>query len=241
MSLALQRFEGTSIEAALGAAVQSLGAGLRVREAKRVRRGGVLGFFAREHYEVIAEGGVAVDLTRPPELEAVARVDDALRALVEEVESREEPPALPPAPSRFTELDLVPLDEPAVAIAPTPLYDFEVLDAEPVEQLPRWTRKALREMGMPAVILRSLPQRPPTSDEGWTKALARAIARHVPPPVVPGGAACVQVTGRGDRAAVQLIRAGVAGFPPGLLHLEDETVPATPAVLAEAVRACLPR
>lgn len=54
----LQRFEGKSIEDALAAAAAALGPDLQVTDAKRVREGGVLGFFAKERYEVIAEPGL---------------------------------------------------------------------------------------------------------------------------------------------------------------------------------------
>jgi hypothetical protein len=286
----MQRFEGTTIEAALSAAARSLGEGLTVSEARRVRKGGVLGFFAREHYEVLAApggmnghanghsngaGSPAAPLVAP---EADV-LQDAIRSLVEEVESREQlhetidlrprqatPPPTTAAPTpesfvpeqAFTQPEI---DEPVSAVEEEPIdvpsfpvteeqvaqeavgafYDFEELDAAEVERLPRWSRKALRDLGIPAVILKTLPERNPRTDIGWTQALERAIARHVPAPAALGDQTPAQVSGYGPDGAIIIIRAGASGLTPGALHIDGRRVPATAGELALAVRACLPR
>jgi hypothetical protein len=50
-----RRFEGTVLEDVLDQVRRDVGSGARIVAANRVRRGGVAGFFAREHYEVIVE------------------------------------------------------------------------------------------------------------------------------------------------------------------------------------------
>ncbi len=50
-----QRFEGPDLEALLERIRRDLGDAARIVAANRVRRGGLGGFFAREHYEVIVE------------------------------------------------------------------------------------------------------------------------------------------------------------------------------------------
>lgn len=89
MSRTRQRFEGPSIESALAAAVASLGPDLDVSDARKVRTRGVLGFFAREHYEVLAEPKLSGDsLAR-----AEASLDDTLQSLMAAVEAEETPAA----------------------------------------------------------------------------------------------------------------------------------------------------
>lgn len=70
-------FEGNDLEEVLAEAKLCLGADMQVEAANRVRRGGVLGFFATEWYEVWA---------KPPEIEA-----DPILALLEREETEEEP------------------------------------------------------------------------------------------------------------------------------------------------------
>jgi len=53
--LPTRRFEGTTLDEAVQAARQNAGAGAKVVGASRVRRGGIAGFFAREHIEVEVE------------------------------------------------------------------------------------------------------------------------------------------------------------------------------------------
>lgn len=83
-----QQFDGSSIEAALSAAAQHLGPNVQVAEARKVRKGGVLGFFAQERFEVdaFAQHG-ATAASRPRSM------DEALEALVDDVERGDVPPA----------------------------------------------------------------------------------------------------------------------------------------------------
>ncbi len=61
-----RRFEGTNLEALLEEVRSTLGNDAHIVAANRVRKGGVGGFFAREHFEVIAaEPEATIDL-RPP-------------------------------------------------------------------------------------------------------------------------------------------------------------------------------
>lgn len=79
---ASQQFEGATIEEALGAAVSTLGEDLRILDAQRVRRRGLLAIRKRERFEVTAAPGLAEpkgfeDVLR----RMVERVDDAERAV----------------------------------------------------------------------------------------------------------------------------------------------------------------
>lgn len=76
-----QRFEGPSLEEAVEAARERIGPAARILGATRVRRGGVAGFFAREHVEV------EVDL------------DEDLRPAAAQARPQA-PPKLPPRPKR---------------------------------------------------------------------------------------------------------------------------------------------
>lgn len=91
-----RRFAGASIEEALGAAAAALGSDLEVVDARRLRKGGVGGFFARETYEVVARRGADRAPHRPVDLPAAEPM----------VDLRE---AAPPAPRRFRDEDLVPI------------------------------------------------------------------------------------------------------------------------------------
>lgn len=74
-----QRFEGHTIEEALSAAVSSFGEQLDIIDAQRVRRGGVMGFFAKECFEVVAA----------PRLDDDARFEAVLSAMVDRVDAAE--------------------------------------------------------------------------------------------------------------------------------------------------------
>ncbi len=49
------QLDGPDLEELLARAMNEAGPGGRVASADRVRRGGVAGFFAREHFEVVIE------------------------------------------------------------------------------------------------------------------------------------------------------------------------------------------
>jgi hypothetical protein len=307
-----QRFDGPTLEAALEAAVRALGPDLQVVDARRVRTGGVAGFFSREQYEVIAGPGPvrepgpaagaptglpapaaapAQPAASPPDAAAgetalQASIDATIKALIEDVERRSDlagaprfadvlagaaaqgatqPDALPPvidAEPEPPEEELV--DEgradgaggPDVATAPRVLsappsasasraaQPVARSDDEPeavVDDAPRWSRQALRRLGVPAAIIQRLPSERIATDALWIAALTDAIAAEVPRPAEPGPDAELCVSGYGAQAAVKLLQAAVQGFTPGTLCLDGEVLPATPVVLALAVRACLPR
>jgi hypothetical protein len=101
-----QRFEGPSIEDALAAAVDQYGPQVSVSDARRVRTGGVLGFFARERYQVSAAPGA-------DPAHAQARIDDTLRGLVDAVESDGRAPS-------FARVLAATVDPPTVVGAPPP-------------------------------------------------------------------------------------------------------------------------
>jgi hypothetical protein len=88
-----QRFEGPDLEALLERIRHDLGDAARIVAANRVRRGGLGGFFAREHFEVIVERddaaktAVVVDLRDGPEPHATGA--NSILALAEAVNGTE--------------------------------------------------------------------------------------------------------------------------------------------------------
>src|SRR5262249_17866626 len=97
LSQTLQRFEGQTIQDALNEAVRCLGPDVKVVDARKVRSGGVGGFFGKERFEVTIEHGALCApapvlpakerrrRTAEP-VDAEARLNAALAAVVEEVE-----------------------------------------------------------------------------------------------------------------------------------------------------------
>lgn len=65
----LQAFEADTLEAALARVTEEVGRGARIKQAEKIRTGGVAGFFAKERYEVtveIDERGAAPTTTPGP-------------------------------------------------------------------------------------------------------------------------------------------------------------------------------
>jgi hypothetical protein len=132
-----QQFEGATIEAALAEAARVLGPNVQVAEARKVRKGGVGGFFAQERYEVdafIAEGATAASKPRS--------MDDAFDSLLAEAEGRElieaaRPRAAAPADNAWAKSlnDFLSEDAPAAtATVPTPeLVAREALTERPTQ------------------------------------------------------------------------------------------------------------
>lgn len=91
------RFEGTVLEDVLDQVRRDVGSGARIVAANRVRKGGVAGFFAREHYEVIVEepegpaahARVALDPEERPAALGRARVPSSILDLAEAVNDAE--------------------------------------------------------------------------------------------------------------------------------------------------------
>lgn len=80
-----RRYEASSLEAALAAAAAELGTDARITGAHKVRKGGVLGFFAKEHVEVLAQPSSRVD--------AAGRVADVIENRLRELEAAESGPS----------------------------------------------------------------------------------------------------------------------------------------------------
>jgi hypothetical protein len=106
------QFEGTVLEDVLMQAMTEAGPNGRVASADRIRRGGIGGFFAREHFEVVVE--VDDDDEDPPDTPAAAKAE-RLRVMA----------SAPPA-------------EPAASVtspAPSPTWDALADDTEDVLEL----------------------------------------------------------------------------------------------------------
>ena len=252
-----QQFEGRLLEEALQSAVDNLGSDVQVLDARRVRSGGILGFFAREGF--VVEAGLPEDPpVRTPVVGSGHGGGDDFEAtfarMIERVELGQPPapaieqvppvPAPPPVPVEAT---------PVVAAVPPPAAPIPVAaiavqaPSHPVDRRdgtllgrPGWSHEALAGLGVPAPILERLDVDGYLSDLEWTIALERAIEAEVPPPAAWSGASA-GVQGIGAESAVQLLAAGLAGFAPGTLVVDRRRIVACAAELALAVRSCLPR
>lgn len=83
MATNLQTFDGDTLEAALARVAAECGPRARITQAEKVRTGGVAGFFAREHFELLVDvGGPAAPADiDPPDLTApTASAEQAERA-----------------------------------------------------------------------------------------------------------------------------------------------------------------
>ena len=261
MSSTRQRFEGSSIETALAAAVGSLGPDLEVAEARKVRRGGVLGFFAKERFEVLA-ALKAPGVSDAVCAEAAVQIDQTLQSLMARIEAEEQPagsfaatlaeaanpewhadlaefiglePGAASAPGGALPPQTPPLPIPSL---PTPSVPVVVRAGEPV-----WSREALRRLGLPETILDLLTTAEGAGDAAWTMDLVGALQAALGQELNVGEPAdgTITVSGHGPSGAFGLIRAAADGARPAMLHLAGGDVPATAMELALAVRSCLPR
>ena len=172
-----QRFEGPSLESALSAAVSVLGPNLKVADARRVRRGGVGGFFSREQFEVIATP--ATPSTDGSEAAVQASVDDALLALVENVEDQAEAPSFEAALAAASRRDPVVVHDDGLDL---PLDGGLDLPLEPEPARPRAKRsRPLRAATRPepAPVIELEPEETDEVVEEIVEEIAEAPA-HLP-------------------------------------------------------------
>ena len=211
MSRTQQRFEGSSIEDALAAAVASLGPDVEVTDARKVRSRGMLGFFAKEHYEVLAEPKLSGDVIARAE----ASLDDTLQSLMARIEAEETPAAFA---ATLAAASAEPTPEPVVEPAPPAAMPPAAMPPAPVLRSgqPQWSRAALRELGIHEDVLNRLAVTDGDDDEDWTIALVNVLRR-------------------------ELTSATICGFPVVSLHFAGADLPATAMELTLAVRSCLPR
>lgn len=287
------QFDGDTIEAALAEAARVLGPNVQVAEARKVRKGGVGGFFAQERFEIdafAAEGTSAAAPVAPSAMPVAPKprtLDQAFDQLLAEIEQTETPQA-PATNTHWTNsLDQF-LDENATAAplvgrhfaapgekpnavaaeartvtATTPTSIVTAFVEEPVAPTtdptalvapegearvrrarlgggePSWSADALFAMGVPKVICDAVAAACAVTDLEWMAALEAAIIAKTPPTAKSSELLCT--LGQGRKAAIAMLRAGVAGIPPGILYIEGNEVVATPTELALAVRALLPR
>jgi len=259
LSATRQRFEGESIETALAAAVESLGPDLEVAEARKVRTGGVLGFFAKERFEVLA-APKATGVSDAVCAEAAVQIDQTLQSLMDRIEAEEQPAASFTASLRAAAnpdwhadladfIGLDPASASAVALPPLAAPSPDVVPSPPAAPAPtrpgepRWSRAALRELGLHEAVLDLLSVPEGAGDPSWTMdlvgALQGALTRELNGEAPADGT--VTISGHGPSAAFGLIRAAADGARAATLHLAGGDVPATAMELALAVRSCLPR
>jgi hypothetical protein len=99
---------------------------------------------------------------------------------------------------------------------------------------PSWSEEALRDLGLPDVVLDLMPMAVLRTDLEWTVALEAAIRAIVPAPTMP-----VAMCGYGPQSAVKILESMLGGCAMGEMRLQDRSVMATPFELALAVRQCL--
>ena len=282
------QFDGETIEEALAAAAKVLGPNVQVAEARKVRRGGVGGFFAQERFEIDAFEGD----TRPAAVPAAPvprprSLDQSFVQLLAEIEENETPQApatnthwtsslnqfldeeASAAPlvgrhfaapgqkpnavaseartvtastptsiaTAFVDEPVAPKTDPTALVAPD--ADARVRRARLGGGEPAWSADALFAMGVPKVICDAVAAACAITDLEWMAALEAAIIAKTPPTARSNELLCT--LGQGHKAAIAMLRAGVAGIPPGILYIDGSEVVATPTELALAVRALLPR
>ncbi|MCU1485407.1 MAG: hypothetical protein JWN67_2153 [Actinomycetia bacterium] len=214
--MSLQRFEGTSIEAVLEEARAQVGAGVRIVEANRLRRGGIGGFFAKERFEVAVE---VTEMSAPASAKA-RRVfptgTDPVLALADEVSDGELASSLSTEQDAFAELlgriarDVQ--DDVAVA-ASSPMSPAPVAHHLPeLSTPPPSSSSALGLLGLPSAIV-------PTGEDTATGLLRALSALPVAGPVPRAAGDVVAVVGE-RHAALALARAIATEL--GLAH--DEVV-----------------
>ncbi len=127
----LKTYEAETIEEALRAVTQELGEDIEIVEAVKERRGGVMGFFAREYFVVTARTKAGSSEPRPPEqafgdmlVEMASEVADTWEP-TRRVGARAMPPASPepiaPHPSPVPASPPLPsMAPPAMAATPPP-------------------------------------------------------------------------------------------------------------------------
>jgi hypothetical protein len=248
-----QQFEGATIEAALAEAARVLGPNVQVAEARKIRKGGVGGFFAQERYEVdafVAQGATRASKPRS--------MDDAFDSLLADAEGRElveaaRQPAAAPVDNAWAKSlnDFLAEDEAPAAAAPAPTgKHYAKLAPEPVEEArvkraraaggePVWSTDNLLALGVPQKICDHIDTVWPTTDGEWTNALEQAIRKFSPHPARSTDIMCT--LGQGRKSAIPILQASMIGIPPGIIYIDGVELVATPNELALAVRALLPR
>lgn len=164
--------EAPTAEAALGAVHARFGADARVVDARRVLRGGLGGFFAREHVQLhVAPPDAPSEPPGPPsndaplgppngeptERPATSPASPVMRLLAASDDAGEEEDFA----SYLRRAASVPPSQPE---APASQHGDE----------PAWSRTALARLGLPATLLDDLEPRS-HDDLGWTTALAQAL------------------------------------------------------------------
>src|SRR5437762_1402456 len=99
----MQQFEAATIEAALAEAARVLGPTVQVAEARKIRKGGVAGFFAQETFQVDAFAAESFATQGATAASKPRSMDEAFDALLADAEGRDliaaARPATPAAPA----------------------------------------------------------------------------------------------------------------------------------------------
>ena len=265
-----QHFEGATIEAALAEAARVLGPNVQVAEARKVRKGGVGGFFAQERYEVdafIAHGATAASKPRS--------MDDAFDALLAEAEGRElVAAARPPASvdNAWTKSlhEFLAEDEPLAQAEPVVMEPVVKPIAQPVaapvappagkhyahlapEAAPEVRVKRARTVGgeplwsTDNLLALGVPQKIcdhvaalAPTTDAEWMSVLEQAIRKFSPH--PARSTDIMCTlGQGRPSAIPILQAAMIGIPPGIIYVDGAELVATPTELALAVRALLPR
>ena len=226
-----QRFNGRSLEEAIGRATDALGSGAEILEAKRVRRGGVFGMLQSESFEVTARPRSTS--SRPAQPRRSTSFDSELRNMIDEVDLREERQVLTQTPARPTQAAAGRRQgaggQSASAGATRPRVANRFTDADLLPLPPESDRPAAKRTmvtARPAPSTRPVGTRAETAGErhlakSLTAQSARSVAIDEPLPPPPGAKAQ-----RGD-ATIDLREQRAAGPEWGTQRLRDLGVPET--------------
>jgi hypothetical protein len=266
-----QQFEGATIEDALAQAARVLGPNVQVAEARKVRKGGVGGFFAQERYEVdafIAEGATRASKPRS--------MDDAFDSLLAEAEGRELIEAARPKPAVADNAwaqslndvlaedaapELVAPEAPIVRPAQPVAAEAPVVPAPagkhyaqlaPETSVEARVKRARAAGGEPAwstdnLLALGVPQKICDHiDTVWPTTdgeWTNALEQAIRK-FSPNPARSTDIMctlGQGRQSAIPILQASMIGIPPGIIYIDGVELVATPNELALAVRALLPR
>lgn len=191
--------EAATAERALAEVTSRLGPDAVILAARKIRKGGVAGFFATELVRLDAKAG-ADERGRDP-------FGESLRAALAEPDEDGEPPA--PVTAVGPAVRTAPGDSPAV---PLSSVRDDPVDTAPVEPGAwrlagevRWDAGRLARLDVPGQILDAVIGVHPRDDLGWIAAISGAVAPWCRP--LPRGAA--EFVGPGsDRVTAALAQAG---------------------------------
>jgi len=247
-------YEASTIEEALRAVSVDLGDEIEIVEAVKERRGGMLGFFAREVFVVTARSKESGTKTSSPSDAAAEQAfSDMLLEMASGVADTWDGSTPKPAPLATRAPRSADIAVPQVpemdAQYPLPDLPPPVLDSQeqyvievdgPMidlrDSVPRWSLARLQMLHLPDSVLEAVEVLDPTRDLEWVQSLSIAISKLSPN---VSRDAVTYVVGHGRRSAPELIRGIPKGRIPTAMIIDGVRIKVTPDELALSIRACI--